>query len=76
MGKETRLFRGEERKNQAEVGECFHQIAEKLVSGKEVLLPAIPGRKQKKKQVEVFAKIIMEKDGEEMPKEQEGLIFP
>ena len=29
MGKETRLFKSEERKSRAEVGEFLHQIAEK-----------------------------------------------
>ncbi|MGD9093013.1 MAG: amphi-Trp domain-containing protein [Anaerolineales bacterium] len=37
MGKETRLFKSEERKKRAEVGEFLHQIADKLQSGKVLL---------------------------------------
>jgi len=37
LGKETRLFKSEERKNRAEVGEFLHQISEKLLNGQVVL---------------------------------------
>ena len=37
MGKETRLFKSEERKNRTEVGEFLVQIAEKIASGEAVL---------------------------------------
>lgn len=37
MGKEKRLFKSQERKNRAEVGEFLRQIAEKLVNGQVVL---------------------------------------
>ncbi len=37
MGKETRLFKSEEPKSRAEVGEFLHQIAEKITNGEVVL---------------------------------------
>ena len=37
MGKETRLFRSEERKSRAEVAAFLHQIAEKIESGQVIL---------------------------------------
>ena len=37
MGKETRLFKSEERKNRKEVAEFLRQISEKLSNGQVVL---------------------------------------
>ena len=37
MGKETRLFKSEERKSRTDVGEFLHQIADKLIGGEIVL---------------------------------------
>ena len=37
MGKETRLFKSEEPKKRAEVGEFLHQIAERITNGEVVL---------------------------------------
>ena len=37
MGKETRLFKSEERKKRSEVSEFLHQIAERIASGEVVL---------------------------------------
>ncbi|KAA3638623.1 MAG: amphi-Trp domain-containing protein [Proteobacteria bacterium] len=37
MGKETRLFKSEERKNRSEVSEFLHQLADKISKGQVVL---------------------------------------
>ena len=37
MGRETRLFKSEERKNRADVSNFFHQLADKISNGKVVL---------------------------------------
>ena len=37
MGKETRLFKSEESKNRAEVGEFLRQIAERVANGEVIL---------------------------------------
>ena len=37
MGRETRLFKSEERKNRADVGNFIHQLADKITNGKIVL---------------------------------------
>jgi amphi-Trp domain-containing protein len=37
MGRETRLFKSEERKNRADVGHFLHQLADKITNGKVVL---------------------------------------
>ena len=37
MGKETRLFKSEEPKSRAEVGEFLHQMADKITNGEVVL---------------------------------------
>jgi amphi-Trp domain-containing protein len=37
MGRETRLFKSEERKNRADVASFFHQLADKISVGKVVL---------------------------------------
>ena len=37
MGKETRLFKSEERKNRADVSNFLHQLADKISDGKVVL---------------------------------------
>ncbi len=37
MGKKTRLFKSEELKKRAEVGEFLHQIAERIANGEVVL---------------------------------------
>ena len=37
MGKETRLFKSEERKSKADVSEFLHKIAEKIAGGEVVL---------------------------------------
>ena len=37
MGRETRLFKSEERKNRADVSNFLHQLADKISDGKVVL---------------------------------------
>lgn len=37
MGRETRLFKSQERKNRAEASHFLHQLADKLANGKVVL---------------------------------------
>jgi amphi-Trp domain-containing protein len=37
MGKETRLFKSEERKSRADVGAFLHQLADKIAEGQVVL---------------------------------------
>ncbi len=37
MGRETRLFKSEERKNRADVSNFLHQLADKISNGKVVL---------------------------------------
>ena len=37
MGKETRLFKSEERKSRSDVGEFLHQLADKIAQGQVVL---------------------------------------
>ena len=37
MGKETRLFKSEERRNRADVSSFLHQLAEKIAGGRVVL---------------------------------------
>ena len=37
MGKETRLFKSEERKNRADVSAFLHQLADKVAEGRVVL---------------------------------------
>jgi amphi-Trp domain-containing protein len=37
MGRETRLFKTEERKNRVDISNFFHQLADKIASGKVVL---------------------------------------
>lgn len=37
MGKETRLFKSEERKNRSEVSEFLHQLADRVSKGQVVL---------------------------------------
>lgn len=37
MGRETRLFKSEERKNREDVGSFLHQLADKISNGKVVL---------------------------------------
>lgn len=37
MGKETRLFKSEERRNRSEVSQFLHQIADKIESGEVIL---------------------------------------
>ena len=37
MGRETRLFKSEERINRADVSNFFHQLADKILNGKVVL---------------------------------------
>ena len=37
MGKETRLFKSEERKNRADVSAFLHQLADKVANGQVVL---------------------------------------
>lgn len=37
MGKETRLFKSEERKSQSDVSEFLHQLADKISQGQAVL---------------------------------------
>lgn len=37
MGRETRLFKSEERKNREDVGNFLHQLADKIMNGKIIL---------------------------------------
>ena len=37
MGRETRLFKSEERKNRADVSNFLHQLADKISNGKVIL---------------------------------------
>lgn len=37
MGRETRLFKSEERKSRNEIGNFLHQLADKILEGKVVL---------------------------------------
>jgi amphi-Trp domain-containing protein len=68
MGKETRLFKSEERKKRAEVAEFLNQIAEKLQSGKVLLR-----RGGDKLALEIPENLILEIQVEDEDKKSKGV---
>ena len=68
MGKETRLFKSEERKSRSEVGVFLSQIAEKLESGKVVLR-----RGQEELVLEIPQNLILEIQVEDEDKRRKGV---
>ena len=68
MGKETRLFKSEERKNRVEVGEFLRQISEKLSSGQVVLK-----RGNEELILEIPTNLILEVQVEDEDKKAKGI---
>lgn len=68
MGKETRLFKSEERKSRAEVGEFLHQIADKINSGEVVLR-----RGGEELSLNIPANLILEVQVEDEDKKNKGI---
>ncbi len=68
MGKETRLFKSEEHKNRAEVGEFLHQIAEKIANGEVVLR-----RGQEELVLNLPMRLIVEVQVEDEDKKSKGI---
>lgn len=68
MGKETRLFKSEERKSREEVVEFLRQIADKLASGKVVLRQG-----NEELALEIPASLILEVQVEDEDKGSKGL---
>jgi amphi-Trp domain-containing protein len=68
MGKETRLFKSEERKSRTEVGEFLRQIADKIDSGEVVIR-----RGQEELVLRFPANLILEVQVEDEDKQRKGI---
>lgn len=68
MGEETRLFKSEEPKNRAEVGEFLRQIAEKIANGEVVLR-----RGQEELILNIPMNLILEVQVEDEDKKSKGI---
>ena len=68
MGKETRLFKSEEKKSRTEAAQFLHQIAEKLEAGKVILR-----RGQEELVLELPRNLILEIQVEDEDKKRKGI---
>lgn len=68
MGKETRLFKSEERKRRSEVSEFLHQVADKMESGQIVLRQG-----QEEITLELPLNLILEVQVEDEDKKAKGI---
>ncbi len=68
MGKETRLFKSEERKNRSEVAAFLRQIAEKIESGQVILRQG-----EEELVLEVPGNLILEVQVEDEDKKSKGI---
>jgi amphi-Trp domain-containing protein len=68
MGKETRIFKSEERKTQSEVSEFLHVIADKIATGQVVLRQG-----QEEISLQLPQNLILEIQVEEEDKGKKGL---
>lgn len=68
MGKETRLFKSEERKDRAEVSEFLHRLADRVASGNVVL-----GQGQDEIALELPSSLILEVQVEDEDKGARGV---
>lgn len=68
MGKETKLFESEERKDRAEVSEFLHRLADRIASGKVVL-----GQGQEEIALELPSSLILEVQVEDEDKGARGV---
>ncbi len=68
MGKETRLFKSEEKKNRAEVSSFLHQLADKVGEGRVVLRQG-----QEELPLEIPPNLILEIQVEDEDKKRKGI---
>jgi amphi-Trp domain-containing protein len=68
MGKETRLFKSEEKKNRAEVSSFLHQLADKVGEGRVVLRQG-----QEELPLEIPQNLILEIQVEDEDKKRKGI---
>jgi len=68
MGKETRLFKSEERKNRADVSAFLHQLADKVAEGRVVLRQG-----QEEITLNIPHKLILEIQVEDEDKKSRGI---
>ena len=68
MGKETRLFKSEERKNRADVSAFLHQLADRIASGQVVL-----SQGQEEITLELPHNLILEVQVEDEDKRSKGI---
>ncbi len=68
MGKETRLFKSEEKKNRSEVAEFLRQIAEKIEDGQVILRQG-----EEELSLEIPMNLILEVQVEDEDKKSKGI---
>jgi amphi-Trp domain-containing protein len=68
MGKETRLFKSQERKSRQEVADFFHQIADKVAGGEVVIR-----RGQEELMLDIPKNLVLEVQVEDEDKKSKGV---